>query len=268
MGKEGNINWMGYEWMTRQKWGERNPKEPNVWYGKGSVECYGEAEPLRLNVTYDPKNVDEKNANFVKRDYPCDFSKEHADYRIGLIRTKETFGYGDFEIACTLPNMQYLWPSFWFGVVGSWPPEIDVFEGYSGKYGDYKHNCLMVRVEPNVHYTSDYAIKHPEMENKPDYMVGPKKTLKCKYNFHGGKNCFKLKWRENYIKIYHNGHRVMCVRNKKILSQFVGKKIFPIINLSVDGKNYVQPLLGIPCATVYDGVPCMTVYDFKYTEEK
>jgi beta-glucanase (GH16 family) len=41
------------------------------------------------------------------------------------------FGYGYFEIEAKLPTGRNLWPAFWMWSFDSWPPEIDILEGYS-----------------------------------------------------------------------------------------------------------------------------------------
>lgn len=249
MMKKGNFKWCGYEWMPRQKWGTMHPDHPNKWYGEESVRI-DDAGNLALSVVYEPRNIDEKNNHFVKP-APCDLKKPHSDFRCGLVRTVESFSYGDFIIKCNLPKGKKLWPSFWFGSDEAWPPEIDVFEGYSGPDSDYKieydnRKCnigawwsnmvrrkLYIRVEPNIHY---YSAKNSHL------MVGPEQPSIGYYNF-DGENEFRLEWRKNHISIYHNGHRVMHETRKKVLDCFNGKTIHPIINLVVTDDYQLKDII-------------------------
>lgn len=246
------IKWKNYTWLTQHKWGNHHPSHFSVWYGKESIKK-NKNEILELNVDYDPRNIKE-DPHYVS-DEPCDMDKPFSSFRCGLIRTKEEFSYGDFYIRCKLPKGKCLWPSFWFGTDSSWPPEIDVMEGYTGYGNSYKYGLFKTRIEPNVHYTSKEAIEHPEIENKPDYMVGPKRPCRCIYNLKTMENEFLLKWRPDSITIYHNGKRVMKVKDKNILSQFNGKMIHPIINLSVE-DSYKREYL--------ETTEPFIIYDFYY----
>ena len=41
------------------------------------------------------------------------------------------YRYGWFEAKIKLPKGKNLWPAFWMWAWDSWPPEIDIFEGYT-----------------------------------------------------------------------------------------------------------------------------------------
>ena len=79
------------------------------------------------------------------------------------------FKHGTFEIEAKLPNGLNLWPAFWMWSWDTWPPEIDVFEGYSEKNPNYLElsNVIKIRkIESNVHYLGeDNKNKHWERKD-------------------------------------------------------------------------------------------------------
>lgn len=60
-------------------------------------------------------------------------SAYNIDYTSGVLTTRESFAqtYGYFEARMEVPAGQGTWPAFWLvRQDGTWPPELDVFEGY------------------------------------------------------------------------------------------------------------------------------------------
>ena len=124
------IHWQGYEWITQERWGQVNPKDPKHWMDPSAVSISGDT--LYLKSHYNPK-------------YFIDIDKT-VDAGCGTLSCTTKFGYGYFEIRAKLPDGPYQWPAFWMWSFDSWPPEIDVFEGYSDKKGSYLNKTKLGRL--------------------------------------------------------------------------------------------------------------------------
>ena len=72
---------------------------------------------------------------------------------IGVIRTKKSWKYGIFQITAKLPKGKHLWPAIWLAGYKSWPPEIDILEGYSRNNDNYKEltTCIHYRDSNKIH---------------------------------------------------------------------------------------------------------------------
>lgn len=56
----------------------------------------------------------------------------------GMLRSKQAFLYGKFEIRCRIPKGSGMWPAFW--LYGGWPAdEIDILEGKGQKPKGISH---------------------------------------------------------------------------------------------------------------------------------
>lgn len=242
--KPNKFEWMGYEWMCSPKWGTTHPDNKNTWYSRDAVNVIN--NELHLTVHRLPKNIKD-DPHYVDEFGAFDSTKPYKPYGIGLVRTTGEFGYGTYEIECMLPEGCNLWPSFWFSGDNSWPPEIDVFEGYTSNIGSYRSNLIMYRVEPNVHYSDRRTGEHKQ--------IGAKKVLSLIIK-KGKTNKFKMVWKPDSISIYYNGIRVRKVTNDDILYQFRENKMHPILNLMVNESFNDYNLAE---------EPTMVVKNFKYT---
>lgn len=219
---DNNFNFFGYEWMSGAKWGNTHPDCPNAWYSQNCIISKN-SNLIELTVQKDCRNIKEGNNRYVELKKPFDKSKPYKQYGIGLIRTIDEFGFGTFEIECTLPKGCNLWPSFWFSSDTSWPPEIDVFEGYTDNNGSYRKGLFKKRIESNVHYNGN---------NKEHLQIRPKAV--CRRLIKDGKNIFKLEWNKDKIEIFYNGKSVRKITDKKILNDFNRLKLHPIMNLMIN----------------------------------
>jgi len=111
----------------------------------------------------------------------------------------------------------------------SWPPEIDVFEGYTNKRNSYFNWSLRSllgkfwAVNSNIHLGSS-----------PDnYMMGAKshwlgwKSPSKVFNKYG------VIWTDKEIKILFNDRVVREIKDEKVIIQLRGKKMNVIINNSI-----------------------------------
>ena len=225
------FKWCGYEWLTHPFWGDFHPNVKGFYWDPSQVNFDSDGS-LLLTTSWKPKIVDNKGV-WELREYAC-----------GLCRTIKEFTYGTFIAEIKLPEGMNLWPSFWLTAANTWPPEIDVMEGASGKDGKYRRNCFKYTVEPNFHYgNSD--------ENHVNN--GAKSVCKSLLRLNDF-NEYKLVWTPDYIEIRYNNHTVYSVTDKKKL-EWVNKDpwMHAKLNLNVT-----------PDYTEADKKPEMVVKNFCY----
>jgi len=214
MGVKGKINWSGYEWATQERWGKWHKSKPWNWYDPECVKVDNWGY-LHLETHKNPKQ----------------FGDIESPYGVGLISSVDDFDHGYFEIECKLPTGKKLWPAFWMWS-GPWPPEIDVFEGYTdNKNGYLKFN----RFNPLGWWNMPSNIWTHKKEN------GSAVNLSPRTGFSGfkdpTKNFIKYScyWTKDIIQIKHNGYKVREITDPETLKYFEGKKMNVIIN------NHFQP---------------------------
>ncbi len=134
-------------------------------------------------------------------------------YVSGVLHSIKGYRYGIFKIEAMFPVGTNLFPSFWLSGIESWPPEIDIFEGYNSRD----------TIEPNVHY-GDCNENHKQtgatrisMSHKQD-------------RWHE----FVCWWEKNFIKIYYDGRLVYKVTDKNVLKWFDNKTMKVILNCNID----------------------------------
>lgn len=211
VGKD-KINWSGYEWLTQERWGKVHKDKSWCWYDPSCVRI-DNWKYLHLETHKNPTKID----------------KFKPQYGVGLVSSVEDFGYGIFEIECKLPTGPKLWPAFWLWSPsgGTWPPEIDIFEGYTdNRQGYLKFN----RFNPRGWWNLPTNIW---THNSSD---GKAINLRARTGYSGfkdpSKNFIKYTctWCKEYILIEHNNRVVRMVDDPKVLKHFKGKKMSVIIN--------------------------------------
>jgi len=140
------INWSGYEWITQERWGQIHPEKPWNWYDPSCVKI-NERGNLELWVKKNPTVIE------VDDDYI------YSNNGTGLINCTTDFSHGVFEIVAKLPKGRGMWPAFWMWATNDWPPEIDIFEGYSGKR-NYRNWCLKPQnIKSCIHIRNEWNVK-------------------------------------------------------------------------------------------------------------
>lgn len=141
------------------------------------------------------------------------------EYQAGQIDSSNIFNqkYGYFEIKSKMPETVGQWPAFWLASTESWPPEIDVYETYTGKKRGKK------RFESNFHW-----------DFEPNKKMKPKghNTINISDSF----NLYAVEWTPKFFKIYFNNILVRVFSNPKAL-EFFDKKMHIIIGTGVDKKE-------------------------------
>lgn len=200
------INWSGYEWLTQERWGKIHKDKPWNWYDPSCVKVDNWGY-LHLETHKNPTKINGLN----------------PDYGVGLISSVKDFGYGIFEIKAKLPTGKKLWPAFWMWGADSWPPEIDIFEGYTdNRNGYFKPKSLGWWNLPTNVWTHKKGDKAVNLRAKTKYsgFKDPAKNF-IKYT---------CTWAEDIIRIEHDGYVVRWVDDPEILSYFKNTKMCVIIN--------------------------------------
>jgi hypothetical protein len=229
------IKWQGYEWLSQERWGNIHPEKPECWYDPSAIEITAD-ETLRLKARPNPKEFT------ITTIGPDGTEKITSPVGIGLISCTEKFEYGKFEIEAKLPNGPYAWPAFWMWSFETYPPEIDVIEGYSNKrssYFNWRHDMLIGRfwrVKSNIHLEDKVKCATKGGMNEDGtyrWQLGAKagwlgfKSPSKRFNKYG------VEWYPDQIRILFNDKCVRKITDKAVLDQMVGKTMNVIINNSI-----------------------------------
>jgi len=221
------FNWSGYKWSTQERWGQVHANKLYCWYNAKCVNV-DDYEHLHLLTKKDPKKFRIKQGDSQ--------STIESPISVGLISSKKMFGYGYFEIEAKLPTGSNLWPAFWMWSSNSWPPEIDIFEGYTDNRNGYlkfnRFNPLgFWNLQSNFHYK--------------DLKTGKNSNSKAKTHYIGLKNPatnfikYGLKFTPDEITIFYDGKAVRSL-DRSLLPYFRDHKMNVIINNSVSSGVDVE----------------------------
>jgi beta-glucanase (GH16 family) len=222
------INWSGYQWLTQERWGNIHSDKLFCYYNPSCV-IVDNYQYLHLLTKRDPKKFTIKqNQQQTLVESPM---------AIGLISSRNMFGYGYYEIEAKLPIGDNLWPAFWMWAESGWPPEIDVFEAYTQKNKGYFNLSLnsLYKIESNFHYV--------------DIKTGKNTMSGAKRHFFGTKDPSKhfikyaLKYSPDEISIFYDGKLVRSL-DKGLLPYFRDQNMNVIINngftkdVDLEKENY------------------------------
>lgn len=185
------------KWRIGQPWGKFHPDFTYQYYGDDSITI--KDEYLVLTQFYNPKKIE----------------NIEIPQSVGLITSIDSFGYGFYKFECKLPKGVGLWPAIWLSCVDSWPPEIDILEGYSNEKSDYNNN-----LQSNLHYDFGENKKSTGARNHPVFSNDDKIILGCHFT-------------KDFIKIYYNGYLVRQITSDNILNFFRDKKMIIVINNAI-----------------------------------
>lgn len=233
-----NIKWMGYEWLPQERWGNVHPDKPITWNDPSAIKI-DEDQTLRLYARPNPTELE------VVTDWstnPPTKKTVNPTVGFGMLSCTTQFGHGTFEIEAKLPSGPYVWPAFWCWAFESYPPEIDMFEGYTNKRGSYWNWSLRPligkfwRVNSNIHLKDKVkgaTVGGLNADGTHRYQLG------AKSHWLGWKrpdkrfNKYKLVWTPDEISIYFNKCKVRSITDRPTLDQFEGKTMNIILNNSV-----------------------------------
>lgn len=159
--------------LDRDKW--------ITWYpyaDDGSDQC----EFCRLHgeegQVYRDENVAEANGllKLIARREPSEWYGRQRAFTSGMIHSKQSFGYGRYEMRCKLPAGMGFWTAFW--MFGENATEIDVFE--IGTQNKRQHHVGLI-----------------SWKTKTDQQKG----LRSKSSLLDGFHTYALVWDPNFIRI-------------------------------------------------------------------
>jgi len=225
------IKWSGYSWRTQERWGPIHADKLYCWY---NPKCVNIDEYRYLHL------LTKKESKLFRLQQQNEQTVVDSPISVGLISSTDMFGYGYFEIEAKLPTGPNLWPAFWMWSASGWPPEIDVFEGYTDNRNGYlkfnRFNPLgFWNLQSNAHFK--------------DIKTGKNSNAKAKTHYFGFKNPatnfikYGLKFTPDEITIFYDGKAVRTL-DKSLMPYFKGHKMNVIINNSVsqgvdiEAENY------------------------------
>ena len=220
------IKWCGYEWITQERWGQIHPTKPVSWYDSSAVE-------LRWSDKFDKEQLILKTHKNPKYFPNLDIK---SPIGVGLVSCTEKFKYGHFEIEAKLPTGAHLWPAFWMWAFESWPPEIDVFEGYSNKKGSYFNWKKPLDILTGKFFAVDSNFHLGEEPN--NYALGAQSHYYTWKKPNKSFNKYGVDWLEDRIEIWFNDRLVRQITDKKVLDMFNKTTQNVIINNAV--QNHVD----------------------------
>lgn len=224
------LEWAGYHWMNGQPWGIAHP-DPDILFYADETEVEkltneNNTEILSLSVN--------NHAKYFGGDV------NHTKYfGCGFISTQETFLYGHFHFEYILPIGIHLWPAIWLSGIDSWPPEIDIVEGWSGNgyfcpnQPNYKRFIGFNNIHPGVFYGRD---DNGNVLSKGYGSFGSDRVTYQWYQKLGGKlNTCDLYWYPDRVTVYYNGHKVMDVKDNTILAG-LSSNMYVCLDSAVSGN--------------------------------
>lgn len=162
-------------------WQPYHPDHLHQWYDSDLIESTDEG--LEFYAKVKPRYFPEL--------------KKTIQVAIGKVRSKQSFSYGVFVFIAKLPAGRGLWPAIWLTGENTWPPEIDIMEGYSNDTIDFDNYKML---QSNIHTSKgQFGAYTHRSKNAEEFME------------------YALWWTKDFIRIYYNGYKVLDVTNKKVL---------------------------------------------------
>ena len=207
------FQWRGYEWITQERWGQIHPEKSHWWYDESCVSVDTQNQ-LHLKTKLNPECFEELNVI--------------SPIGVGLVSCTHKFKYGVFSIEAKLPHGKNLWPAFWMWSWDSWPPEIDIFEGYSDNHPNYLKLRLnkpfgFWNLQTNLHYKNG---ENSKMVGGKTHYFGFKDPTKYFMNY-------SVEWTKDYVKFYYDDILVRTIKDEEILEQLDNTTMNVIINNGV-----------------------------------
>lgn len=198
-----DIEEFNSRWIRNQHWGNYHPGDLQQWYDPKAVEIVTGGLILKVTGNSHPdKSLGISNG-------------------VGLVTSKMEFSYGKYRWVLKLPKGRQLWPAIWLSGSKTWPPEIDVFEGYSNDLAEWgKH------INTNIH-CGDTPENHFGLGAfRGGFLINPDSEV-----------IMDLHWTEDFIKIYYNGFLVRVVTSKRHLGWFnKNPEMWVIMNTALRAK--------------------------------
>lgn len=193
------ITWQGYHWLCKPIWGDTHPDDPNTWFDENLPYISEDDNSVKLGIKYEPKSFIDTDGNRIVKDWgKC------------LVRTINEFKYGTFEWIADVPYEKWYGTGLWLASDYSWPPEIDIMEGYSGKRGNYRKNLIFTDIIPTCHWSKDCDTEKEHLHKTK------RNVLSCYFN-KKGHDKYSVEWTPDYVCVRYNDKIVKTFREKELL---------------------------------------------------
>lgn len=216
-----NFNIFGFNWRIGRAWGIAHP-DHICYNGEKSVYINQLMGLIQLGIDHDPKDfpID----GYYDPENPDIQGYKRYDWSVGYISSIESIKYGYLKVEFELPIGNHLWPAIWLSDCKTWPPEIDIVEGWTGTYNWpilkpktprrlYRVNPLANRIFPGVHLGTN-AKEHWGQSYTRFRGTSPC-YLKIKHY-----NTCEMIWTPDRLMAFYNGHKVMDESDPEILKYF------------------------------------------------
>lgn len=204
--------------MPEERWGNIHPSKPWMWYDPDSV--FIEGSGVSLYARRNPKRFSKEYLIGINPALEKEIPEDgvFSEYGIGLLSCTERFTYGKFEVVAELPKVARTWPAIWMWGWESWPPEIDLMEGYSTLRRPwlFGKKQLYWDLVNNVHWTSG---RFDSQKFAGGFSVGE------------GYHSYGCNWQPDKIEYFFDGRKT-----REIKKEISGEMNF-ILNLGVE-KDY------------------------------
>lgn len=127
-------------------------------------------------------------------------------YRAGQIDSSISFEqkYGYFEIKSKITDQPGAWPAFWLASLSAWPPEIDVYEIYTGRKKG------LTSFSSNFHWKKKSTDEDNKMKSKQHFVLDVSKDY----------HIYAVEWNEKYFKIFYDNLLIRKYSNPQALKYF------------------------------------------------
>jgi hypothetical protein len=181
-----SVEELDSRWIRKQHWGNYHPNDLQQWYDPKAVNLT--TSGLHLSVTQNKLKI----------------QNGEIQNGVGLVTSKTPLSYGYYRWTFQLPKGPQLWPAIWLSHYKTWPPEIDVFEGYSdwnSKFGKHINTNIHLGNSSETHYGLG-AFRNGFLVPKDSDVV------------------MELHWTKKSIKIYYNHFLVRVITDGRHLRWF------------------------------------------------
>lgn len=216
-----NISIFGFNWIVGRQWGIAHP-DSICYNGKQSIFVNPEIGFIQLGIDHDPTDIpipdhyDPKNPDVERI--------KHYEWSVGYLSSVESIKYGYLRVMFKLPIGNHLLPAIWLADCKTWPPEIDIVEGWTGTYNWpifkpktphrlYRVNPFANGIFPGVHLGTN-----PKKHWGKSYTKF-RGTSPCYLNITNYNIC-ELIWTPERLLTFYNGHKVMDESDPAIIKYY------------------------------------------------
>lgn len=203
---EGEVN--REKWRTDAYYGLRYHPGDIIEKGTAPV-CYYDDNCFEFNGSVMSQLAKDEPTEIEYIDWDGkNLGKYTIPYKIGQLDSSNYFSqkYGYWEIRSKMPNEPGNWSAFWMVSTDNYPPEIDVYEVYTGKKRGMKG------------FDSNFHWRKKKGARTGDKLMNPKthRVLDISKGFHN----YAVEWSEKSFKVYYDNMLVRRYTNPDTLAFF------------------------------------------------